>query len=423
MSISPSNYKRLKESKLSMKRFACVLLILAILSSLASAFAQEAVMDAALDDDAVTWLQIDLAAKGYLQGSADGVMGPDTEAAIRKAQEDLGLPVTGYMTDQLSEALLKDAFPLRQESRNSYVYRIQEKLFAWGFLEEDPTGYFGKSTQDAVVIFQDFAIDEVTEQLQSESDAAYDAMEVPADVIVDRPLASTANYPCDGSVTREWYSFLMEKYECPRITASLNDKSEGVKLVQKRLHALGYLYSGFDGVFGSSTELALKYFQRRNGLPETGSCDDATSSVLFSENPAESDEYVMPYMAKVIRKQSRVYIYGWDGSGYNEEVKVFKCSCGAKKTPTITGTFYAVGPISEWYYMKASAVWVRYAFQIQGNYFFHSVLFKTKGAKNPTSTSVHNLGKNVSHGCIRLAVNDIKWIYENCTKGMKVVIE
>ena len=72
--------------------------------------------------------------------------------------------------------------------------------------------------------------------------------------------------------------------------------------------------------------------------------------------------------------------------------------------------------------MASSNVWVRYAFKIVGNYFFHSVLYHSKGGKNPTSTSVNNLGRNVSHGCIRLAVEDVKWIYENCPKGMKVVI-
>ena len=418
-----SNIQTVERELMDMKRVACVLLILVLLTSLASAFAQEVVTDAALDPDAVKYLQIDLNAKGYMDGSADGVMGDATQKGIRRAQEDLGLPVTGYMTEQLNAALLKNAFPLEKESRNSYVYRMQTKLFSWGFLEEEPTGYFGQSTQDAVISFQKFTIDEVKERRQSELDETYGAMEVPEDVVVDMPLVDTDDYPCDGVLTRKWYDFLMEEYECPLITAKLDDDSVGVKLVQKRLHALGYLYSGFDGVFGSGTELALKYFQKKNGLPETGSCDEATSLALFSEDPAESEEYVMPYMATVVRNQSKVYITGWDGSGYNELVKVFTCSCGAPSTPTIEGTYYAVGPISEWYYMKSSNVWVRYAFQIKGNYFFHSVLFSNKGNKYPTSTSVKNLGRNVSHGCIRLAVDDIKWIYENCTKGMKVVIE
>ena len=407
-----------------MKRFACVLILLALLASLVPSFAQEVASDATLDVDAVKLLQIDLIAGGYLKGNADGVMGPDTQNAIRAAQEELGLPVSGYMTDELSEALLgDDVFPLKRDSRNSLVFKLQKRFYSWGYLEEKPTGFYGKSTQQAVESFQQLAIDDAIDYMQRKADEAIEAMNVADDVVVDQKLISKDTVPCDGVMTEDWYNFLFEEYETPRITAKLDDKSDGVKRLQKRLHSLGYLYSGFDGVFGSGTELALKYFQRRNGLPETGVCDADTSSVLFSEAAAQSDEYVMPYMAYVNRSQSRVYIYGWDGEGYNTPVVAFKCSCGKPSTPTIAGTFYAQGRAGEWYYMKSSNVWVRYAFQIQGNYFFHSVLFNKKGASRPTSTSVAALGSNVSHGCIRLAVEDCKWIYENCPNGMKVVIE
>ena len=64
-----------------------------------------------------------------------------------------------------------------------------------------------------------------------------------------------------------------------------------------------------------------------------------------------------------------------------------------------------------------------YAFVIDGGYFFHSVLFNREGDTKPTNSSVANLGRNASHGCVRLAVDDAKWIYENCKPGMTVVIE
>ena len=384
---------------------------------------QEAVTDVAIDPDEVKMLQIDLIGAGYLDDEADGLIGSATQAAIRAAQEALGLPVNGLMSDELSAALRKNAFPMKAGDRSSMVFELQKKLYSWGFLEEEPTGYYGDSTVDAVTSFQTLSVNDFAALKQSESDAVYAAMDTPADVAVDLPLFNQSSIPCDGVMTQEWYDFMVNDYKFPRITAKLNDESEGVKMVQKRLHALGYLYTGLDGTYGSTTELAMKYFQRKNGLPETGGCDDATSEVLFSESPERSEEYVMPYMAYVVRSQSRVYIFGWDGEGYNTKVTAFKCSCGARSTPTIKGTYYCEGPISEWYYMAKSVVWVKYAFKIKGNYFFHSVLFKHKGNKYPTSTSVHNLGSNVSHGCIRLAVDDAKWLYENCTPGMKVVID
>ncbi|MBQ3385717.1 MAG: L,D-transpeptidase, partial [Eggerthellaceae bacterium] len=92
------------------------------------------------------------------------------------------------------------------------------------------------------------------------------------------------------------------------------------------------------------------------------------------------------------------------------------------QNPTVHGTFQAIGQSGEWYYMKNSNVWVKWAFLIDGNYFFHSVLFTNRGDPNPTKSSVANLGKNASHGCIRMAVEDCKWVYENCRAGMTVVI-
>lgn len=406
-----------------MKRFACLLLVIAILMSFASALAQETATDAALDPEAVRELQINLIGAGYLKGEADGVMGPSTLEAIRTAQEALGLPVTGAMSDELNQALVVNSFPLREGNRNGLVYDVQRRLSDWGFLEEEPDGSFGKTTLGAVIMFQEYYHAAATNYMQANSDAAIAAMEVSADVILDQPLYNEVTVPCDGVVTEDWYNFMFsDACTLTLPTVALQDQGAGVKQIQNRLHLLGYLYSGMDGVYGSGSELALKYFQRRNNLPETGVCDRYTAEALFSNTCVRSDEYVMPYSAYVDRAKSRVYILGWDGSGYNTKVKTFKCSCGKKSTPTIKGTYYCVGPISEWYFMSSSNVWVRYAFQIQGNYFFHSVLYKYKGAKNPTPASVYNLGTNVSHGCIRLAVDDVKWIYENCTKGMKVEI-
>lgn len=412
-----------KESSSDMKRLTSFLLILTLLLGGAFAHAQDIVIDMTLNSDQVRRLQIDLIGAGYMTDDqkADGIIGDATREAIISAQQDLGMDPNGLYSDELAQALCDNAFPLKNGKRSSLVYDVQQQLYRWGYLETEPTGYYGSSTVDAVTDFQSSSIDQFVAERQAEVDNSYAQLDVPADVVVDLPLISKDNTPCDGVLTQEWYDFLL-RYEAPAITAQYGDESNDVKRLQKRLHSLGYMYTSMNGKFGDVTTLALKYFQYRNNLPETGVCERATYDVLFSVNAVKSDEYVMPYMAYVKRNESRVYIYGWDGRGYNTKAKAFKCSCGKKSTPTLAGTFYAIGPISEWYYMPTSNTWVMYAFQIQGNYFFHSVLFDYKGDKTPTG-SVYQLGKNVSHGCIRLAVEDIKWMFENCTAGMKVVIE
>ena len=71
--------------------------------------------------------------------------------------------------------------------------------------------------------------------------------------------------------------------------------------------------------------------------------------------------------------------------------------------------------------MEESNVWVKYAFVIEGGYFFHSVLYPTQEGE-PTATSVKKLGTRASHGCIRLSAEDAEWIYNNCASGTTVVI-
>ena len=51
---------------------------------------------------------------------------------------------------------------------------------------------------------------------------------------------------------------------------------------------------------------------------------------------------------------------------------------------------------------------------------FHSVTYTRD--KKPLGDE-KNLGRKASHGCIRLTVDDAKWIYDNCPYGTTVVIQ
>jgi len=127
------------------------------------------------------------------------------------------------------------------------------------------------------------------------------------------------------------------------------------------------------------------------------------------------------YKIMVSIADQRVYVYKWTGEDYTALVHTFICSTGTRENPTILGTFQAPGRNGEWYWMDDSKVWVKYAFVIEGGYFFHSVLFEKQGG-SPTASSVSNLGRRASHGCIRLTVEDAEWIYNNCASGTTVVI-
>ncbi len=102
-------------------------------------------------------------------------------------------------------------------------------------------------------------------------------------------------------------------------------------------------------------------------------------------------------------------------------VKEMKCSTGLPDTPTPVGTFRIVHKGS-WLWSKQFQVGVKYwsAFTKNGQFLFHSVPTDPKGIPNPVSIS--KLGKPASHGCIRLNINDAKWIYDHIKISTRVVI-
>lgn len=95
--------------------------------------------------------------------------------------------------------------------------------------------------------------------------------------------------------------------------------------------------------------------------------------------------------------------------------KYLTCTTGAWNSPTVKGVF-TVGSRGLAF---GSGYTCWYWTQFCGNYLFHSVLY------NPGSmTSIQDgrLGINASHGCVRLDINDAKWIYDNIPWGTRVVV-
>ena len=86
----------------------------------------------------------------------------------------------------------------------------------------------------------------------------------------------------------------------------------------------------------------------------------------------------------------------------------WSCVTGAPSTPTITGSFRTTGGKRSSLSTDSRA---RYCTQIWGGYFFHTIL-----------ASESELGKSLSHGCIRMSYPSAQWIYNNIYAGTAVVI-
>lgn len=124
------------------------------------------------------------------------------------------------------------------------------------------------------------------------------------------------------------------------------------------------------------------------------------------------------YYIKVNLNTQTVNIYEKDENGrYSIPVKVMLCSTGLY-TPK-SGTYKITTYKKDWLSLQGD-VYGQYCTQIVGNILFHSVPYVEK--YNPASLEYweyDKLGQEASLGCIRLNVENAKWIYENCDAGTR----
>ena len=121
-----------------------------------------------------------------------------------------------------------------------------------------------------------------------------------------------------------------------------------------------------------------------------------------------------PYIIMVNRNTHKVGIFqGWSGNW--TPVYYWDCTTGAPNTPTVSGVF-RVG--SKGYYFDSGSARCYWYTQFYGNYLFHSVLY----SKYTGALQDGRLGMSLSHGCVRLDINNAKWIYENIPSGTTVVV-
>ena len=119
------------------------------------------------------------------------------------------------------------------------------------------------------------------------------------------------------------------------------------------------------------------------------------------------------YLLLVNRSTHKVGIFqGWQGNW--KCIQYWDCSDGAPSTPTVEGTF-RVG--SKGYYFDSGSARCYWYTQFYGNYLFHSVLYYKNG-----TLMDGRLGMALSHGCVRLNINNAKWIYDNIPVGSTVCV-
>ena len=191
------------------------------------------------------------------------------------------------------------------------------------------------------------------------------------------------------------------------------------KLYKCSLLLIGYVFCLFIieiGILVFNFNIYNENVETNIFISENNSIDMTEGAVAnFKVEVLESDEIL--YSIKVNTKMQIVKIYGIDENGeYTNLIKKMICSTGVS-TPE-SGVF-EVSDKYEWGALVGN-VYGQYCSRITGPILFHSVPYTDKSKSSLEYWEYDKLGQAASKGCVRLTVEDAKWIYDNCKSGTKV---
>ena len=212
---------------------------------------------------AVKDLQTKLKKLGYYSGTVDSTFGSGTYAAVRAFQKKYNLTADGVAGSETLKKLdsayknansAKDDGSLRKGATGSAVKDLQTKLKKLGFYNAYVDGSYGDTTVAAVKAFQ-----------------------------------KKYNLTADGVAGSETLKKLDSAYKNADSNTSTDDDSlrkgatgTAVKTLQTNLKKLGFYTAYVDGSFGSTTESAVKAFQKKYGLTADGVAGSATLKKIES---------------------------------------------------------------------------------------------------------------------------------------------
>ena len=212
---------------------------------------------------AVKNLQTKLKKLGFYNASIDGDYGDTTVAAVKAFQKKYNLTADGVAGSETLKKLDsayknadsdKDDGSLRKGATGSAVKNLQTKLKKLGFYNASIDGDYGDTTVAAVKAFQ-----------------------------------KKYNLTADGVAGSETLKKLDSAYKNADSNTSTDDDSlrkgatgTAVKTLQTNLKKLGFYTAYVDGSFGSTTESAVKAFQKKYGLTADGVAGSATLKKIES---------------------------------------------------------------------------------------------------------------------------------------------
>lgn len=235
--------------------------------------------------EGVANIQQRLAELGYYQGEISGYYGPETQSAISRFQQDMGLTVDGIIGPNTAQALFDRGFsaqpPQPSDANSPYgestrtavqfndagnqVAELQQRLADLGYYQGEISGSFDYATEAAVMQFQQANGLEADGVVGANTEAA-----------LRRP-AEEISRPYDASQPND------QSYNVVPTDGVLRSGSTGqtVSDLQLRLKELGFYHGEISGVYGPETETAVIAFQQAQGLTIDGIAGPQVHGLLY----------------------------------------------------------------------------------------------------------------------------------------------
>lgn len=235
--------------------------------------------------EAVKELQRQLRETYYYAGTIDGIFGAEVNRAVKAFQASARLTADGKVGPSTKNALYNRAaaifnggIPVRalaQGDRGWDVYVLQQKLASLNYLSSYTAGVFDADTVAGVKKFQ------TANKLEADGKAASTLRRYlwPTTVNQEEENANAQKGTADDPYTER----VLKKGRAGADVAS----------AQMRLKAAGFLLGNADGIFGETTEKAVKALQKHYGLKQDGIIGPKTWAVIKTLNVSNAEQTVV----------------------------------------------------------------------------------------------------------------------------------
>ncbi|MFW5667446.1 MAG: peptidoglycan-binding protein [Coleofasciculus sp.] len=287
----------------------------------------------------VTNLQKTLQAEGYFNGPITGYYGPLTEAAVIQFQKANGLSPDGIVGTNTTATLESDTtaptdssldsqtptplefespipepekpavsarpnFILQRGDRNSQVTSLQRNLQVAGYFNGPITGYYGSTTQAAVI------------QLQQAKGLTVDGIAGPKTraALESTPLSSTSQTAPSTEATEDRMGFAN-----PGLVLKRGSRNSDVTALQRTLQAQGYYDGPITGYYGNLTENAVIQYQKAKGLTVDGMVGANTKATLELSSPTTTPSPIESPTAELNQDSFSTSTENFQDSPFNQD--------------------------------------------------------------------------------------------------------